>query len=99
MSHDFLVYVGPYLSGTQFLIFLFRVMGARIGYDVILPHIGCLTDPHLVTIGDHVRLNMGAYIQVRYGSIVPSSIFYICFYFISSVTHSNNVCSNWLPSL
>ena len=36
MFHDFLVYVGPYLSGTQFLIFFFRAIGARIGYDVIL---------------------------------------------------------------
>ncbi|CAF1341080.1 unnamed protein product, partial [Rotaria sordida] len=22
-----------------------------------------LTDPHLVTVGDHVRLNIGAYVQ------------------------------------
>ncbi|CAF3978740.1 unnamed protein product [Adineta steineri] len=49
--------------GTQFLIILFRAIGARIGSDVILSHINCLTDPHLVTIEDHVRLNMGAYIQ------------------------------------
>ena len=50
-------------------------MGARIGCGVILSNINCLTDPHLVTIGDHVRLNMGVHIQVRYDSVVHSSIF------------------------
>ena len=66
MYYDFLIHVGPYLSGTQFLVFLYRALGARIGCDVILSEINCLTDPHLATIGDHVRLNRGAYIQVIY---------------------------------
>ena len=65
---DFFVYAGSYLSGTQFLILLFRAIGVRIGYDVILPHITCFTDPYLVTIGDHVCLNIDAYIQVWYDS-------------------------------
>jgi hypothetical protein len=64
--NDFYVFVAPYLSGTQVLVYLFRVLGAQIGCDVILPNIRCLTDPHLVTIGDHVRLNTCAYIQVRH---------------------------------
>ena len=65
LTIDFSLIVGPYLSRTQFLIFLFRILGAQIGFDVILPDINCLTDPHLVTIGNHVRLNTRAYIQVR----------------------------------
>ncbi|CAF1262505.1 unnamed protein product [Rotaria sordida] len=48
---------------TQFLVFLFRVLGAQIGSDVILPDISCLTDLHLVNIGNHVRLSKSAVIQ------------------------------------
>ncbi|CAF3917459.1 unnamed protein product [Rotaria sordida] len=65
LMSEFSAFVGPYLSGTQFLVFLFRMLGAQIGSDVILPDIRCLTDPHLVNVGDHVRLNMGAYIQAH----------------------------------
>ncbi|CAF1481617.1 unnamed protein product [Adineta ricciae] len=60
---DFFIFVGPYLSGTQFLVFFYRALGAQIGCDVILPHISCLTDPDLATIGDHVRLQRGAHVQ------------------------------------
>ncbi|CAF5161835.1 unnamed protein product, partial [Rotaria magnacalcarata] len=35
----------------------------RIGHDAILSDKQCLTDPQFVTIGDHVRFNMGACIQ------------------------------------
>jgi non-ribosomal peptide synthetase-like protein len=66
LTIDLFTFVGPYLSGTQYLVFLFRALGARIGCDVILPDINCVTDPHLTTIGDHVRLNIGAHIQVKY---------------------------------
>jgi hypothetical protein len=62
---DFFAYIGPYLTGTQYSVFLFRALGARIGQDVILPGIDCFSEPHLVTIGDHVRLNMKAWIQVK----------------------------------
>ncbi|CAF1567508.1 unnamed protein product, partial [Rotaria sordida] len=41
------------------------ILGAQIGSDVILSDIRCLTDPHLVNIGDHVRLNMGASVQAH----------------------------------
>ncbi|CAF1168864.1 unnamed protein product [Adineta steineri] len=61
--NDFYVLVGSYLSGTQYLVFLYRILGAEIGFDVILPNITCVTDPHLTTIGNHVRLHMGAHVQ------------------------------------
>ncbi|CAF3778139.1 unnamed protein product [Rotaria sp. Silwood1] len=60
---DFHYCIGPFLSGTQYLNFLYRALGTSIGYDVILHDISSLVDPHLVTIGDHVRLNIGAYVQ------------------------------------
>jgi hypothetical protein len=63
---DFFTFFGSYMSGTQYLVLLFRALGAQIGCDVILSDINCITDPHLTTIGDHVRLNIGAHVQVRY---------------------------------
>jgi acetyltransferase-like isoleucine patch superfamily enzyme len=63
---DFFVFLSPYLSGTQFLVFLFRVFGAQIGSDVIISDDSCVVDPQLVSIGDHVRLYRNAYIQVRH---------------------------------
>jgi acetyltransferase-like isoleucine patch superfamily enzyme len=63
---DFFVFLYPYLSGTQFLVFLFRVFGAQIGSDVIISDDGCVVDPQLVSIGDHVRLHRHARIQVRH---------------------------------
>ncbi len=77
---DFFVFLGPYLSGTQLLVFLFRILGAQIGSDVIISDIICLTDPHLVSIGDHVRLHKNAYIQVRYISMAFSFIVSFFFY-------------------
>jgi acetyltransferase-like isoleucine patch superfamily enzyme len=61
---EFNIFVSPFLSQTQYLVFLFRALGARIGQDVILPTTDCLTDPPLVTIGDHVRLHREAWLQV-----------------------------------
>ncbi|UJR22123.1 hypothetical protein I4U23_025187, partial [Adineta vaga] len=60
---DFYTFVGPFLSRTQYLVYVFRGFGARIGCDVILPDIGCLTDPYLTTLGNHIRLQTGAHIQ------------------------------------
>ncbi|UJR18968.1 hypothetical protein I4U23_022097 [Adineta vaga] len=60
---EFNIFIGPFLSGTQYLVHLFRILGAHIGQDVILPTIGCLTDPHLITIGNHVRLQTEACLQ------------------------------------
>ncbi len=84
---DFFVFPGLYLSGTQFLVFLFRVFGAQIGSDVIISDISCLTDPYLVSIGDHVRLHKNAYIQVRYISMTFSFILTIISV-LSSVPHN-----------
>jgi hypothetical protein len=67
---DFYVSLGSYLSGTQFLVFLFRALDAQIGSDVIISDISCLIDPHLVSISDHVRLHRNAYIQVKHIFIV-----------------------------
>ena len=66
LESDFYDFVGSYLSGTQFLVFLFRILGARIGSDVIIGDITCLTDPQLVSIGNHIRLHRHAHIQVRH---------------------------------
>ncbi|CAF0940774.1 unnamed protein product [Adineta ricciae] len=61
--YDFYNLIAPFLSGTQYLVYVFRGLGARIGRDVILPDIKCLIDPYLTTIGNHVRLQTGAYIE------------------------------------
>jgi acetyltransferase-like isoleucine patch superfamily enzyme len=63
---DFFDVPNSYLSGTQFLVFIFRIFGAQIGSDVIISDLSCIADPHLVSIGDHVRLHRNAYIQVRH---------------------------------
>lgn len=61
---DFFSFIDPFLARTQFLVAFFRLLGARIGQNVILPSIACVTEPHLVAIGDHVRLHAEAYLQV-----------------------------------
>jgi acetyltransferase-like isoleucine patch superfamily enzyme len=63
---NFSEFVGPYMSGTQYLVFFLRTLGAQIGCDVILSDYYYIVEPHLTTIGDHVRLNRGALVQVRY---------------------------------
>ncbi|CAF4565110.1 unnamed protein product [Rotaria socialis] len=63
ITDDFDRFIAPFICRTQFLVFLYRALGARIGHDVILSDRQCLTDPQLVTIGDHVRFNTGACIQ------------------------------------
>jgi acetyltransferase-like isoleucine patch superfamily enzyme len=66
LMSDFSKFVGPYLSGTQYLVFFYRTLGTQIGCDVILSDNYCIADPQFTTIGDHVRLNSGALVQVRY---------------------------------
>ncbi|CAF1502925.1 unnamed protein product [Adineta ricciae] len=60
---DFVTFIGPFLARTQFLVLLLRGLGADIGRDVLLSDIGCLLDPQLTTIGDHVRFHTGSTIQ------------------------------------
>lgn len=62
---DFNIFIAPFISRTQYLVILYRALGAQIGQGVLLSDITCLTDPQLVTIQDYVRLNTGASIQVK----------------------------------
>ncbi len=88
---DFFTFVGSYMAGTQYLVYLFRAFGAQIGCDVILPDTSCITDPHLTTIGDPVRLNIGAHVQVIYFLWHTVQLTF-SFLFIFSATHSNEGC-------
>ncbi|CAF3809785.1 unnamed protein product, partial [Adineta steineri] len=62
LAEDLQVFICSFLGYTQWLIRLFRVFGAKIGNNVILPNIYSLPDANMVTIGDHVRLNIHAHI-------------------------------------
>jgi acetyltransferase-like isoleucine patch superfamily enzyme len=91
VKNDVFMFIGPFLSGTQFLVYIFRALNAQIGNDVILPNAKCITDPHRVMICHHVRLHAGAYIQVRH--------YFYCIhhYFLNHflrVIHSNSVFLN-----
>jgi acetyltransferase-like isoleucine patch superfamily enzyme len=72
LRKDHLTFIDPFIGNTQWLIRLFRALGARIGNGVILSDFSCLTDYDLITIGDHVRLNTHANIQVtnKFGVIL-----------------------------
>ncbi|CAF1551551.1 unnamed protein product, partial [Adineta steineri] len=63
MSQDYEQFICPFLGNTQWLIRLFRAYGAHIGENTIIPDISSITDYHLMTIEDNVRLNMGTQIQ------------------------------------
>ncbi|CAF1524215.1 unnamed protein product, partial [Adineta steineri] len=63
LTQDFVQFICPFLNNTQWLIRLFRAFGAHIGEGVVLPDFSCITDYHLITIEDNVRLNMHANIQ------------------------------------
>ncbi|CAF1193693.1 unnamed protein product [Adineta steineri] len=56
-------FICPFLGNTQWLIRLFRAYGAHIGENTIMPTIFSITDYHLMTIGDDVRLNALTQIQ------------------------------------
>ena len=66
MFMDFKSTVSKFIDGTQWLTYLYRGMGAKIGRDVILSNFNNLTEPQLITIHDHVRISDAASIQVRY---------------------------------
>ncbi|CAF3482839.1 unnamed protein product, partial [Adineta steineri] len=63
LRQDHQQFICPFLGNTQWLINLFRALGAHIGEGVIIPDFSCLTDYHLITIENDVRLNMHANIQ------------------------------------
>ncbi|CAF1312241.1 unnamed protein product [Adineta steineri] len=58
INQDHEQFICPFLGNTQWLIRLFRVGGAHIGKNSIVADISCLTDFHLITIGDDTRLNV-----------------------------------------
>ncbi|CAF4469102.1 unnamed protein product, partial [Adineta steineri] len=63
VNQDYAHFICPFLANSQWLIRLFRVYGAHIGEDTIMPDISSITDYHLMAIGDNVRLNVGTQIQ------------------------------------
>ncbi|CAF1216376.1 unnamed protein product [Adineta steineri] len=63
ISQDHAQFICPFLGNTQWLIRLFRAYGAHIGENTIMPAIFSITDYHLMTIGDDVRLHVGTQIQ------------------------------------
>ncbi|CAF0774841.1 unnamed protein product [Adineta steineri] len=63
MSQDYEQFICPFLGNTQWLIRLFRAYGAHIGENTIMHDISSITDYHLMSIGDNVRLNAGTQIQ------------------------------------
>ncbi|CAF0980449.1 unnamed protein product [Adineta steineri] len=76
---DHEIFICTFLGNTQWLIRLFRAYGANIGNNVILPDVCSIFDYNLVTIGDHVRLNMNAIIvghtfEQRILKLVPVTV-------------------------
>ena len=66
LMQDYTELICLFLGNTQWLIRFFRVFGAHIGENVIIPDASCLTDYHLITVGNDVRLNKHVQIQVNY---------------------------------
>ncbi|CAF4017821.1 unnamed protein product, partial [Adineta steineri] len=60
LGEDHRIFICLFLGNTQWLIRLFRAYGANIGNNVIIPDFYSIFDYNLVTIGDHVRLNINA---------------------------------------
>ncbi|CAF1107439.1 unnamed protein product [Adineta steineri] len=63
MSQDHAQFICPSLGNTQWLIRLFRAYGAHIGENTIMPDIFSITDYHLMTVGDNVRVNVRTQMQ------------------------------------
>ncbi|CAF3839123.1 unnamed protein product [Adineta steineri] len=63
ISQDHAQFICPFLGNTQWLNRLFRAYGAHIGENTVMPAISSITDYHLMSIGDGVRLNVGTQIQ------------------------------------
>ncbi|CAF0897146.1 unnamed protein product [Adineta steineri] len=79
ITQDHEQFICPFLGYTQWLIRLFRACGAHIGENSIVADISCLTDFHLITIGDDARLNMRSQIlchsfEQRILKLAPVSI-------------------------
>jgi hypothetical protein len=64
LVNDFILSVGPFLGGTQWLNILLNAFGATIHGTAIIADIDCIDDPHIIQIGSHVRIDQRARIQV-----------------------------------
>jgi hypothetical protein len=64
LVNDFILCLGPFLGGTQWLNILLNAFGATIHRTVIIADIDCIDDPHMIQIGSHVRIDQRARIQV-----------------------------------
>ena len=61
---DYYLLVAIFLGGTQWLVYVLRNSGAKIGQNVILSDFFNLLDLQLLNIGDHVRMHSTAVVQV-----------------------------------
>ncbi|CAF1082413.1 unnamed protein product [Adineta steineri] len=79
LGEDHRIFICSFLGNTQWLIRFFRTCGANIGNNVILPDVSSIFDYNLVTIRDHVRLNVNAHIvchtfEQRILKLVPVTV-------------------------
>ncbi|CAF1535542.1 unnamed protein product, partial [Adineta steineri] len=93
LEEDHEIFICPFLGNTQWLIRLFRIYGANIGNNVILPDVSSIFDYNLVTIGDHVRLNINAIIvchtfEQRILKLVPVTVGNSCILMSGSIVMS-----------
>ncbi|CAF4131963.1 unnamed protein product, partial [Adineta steineri] len=93
LEEDHRIFICSFLGNTQWLIRYFRACGANIGNNVIIPDVSSLFDYHLVTIGDHVRLNINAHIvchtfEQRILKLVPVTVGNSCILMSNSIVMS-----------
>ncbi|CAF4065936.1 unnamed protein product, partial [Adineta steineri] len=79
LEEDHRMFICSFLGYTQWLVRFFRTCGANIGDNVILPDVSSIFDYNLVTIGDHVRLNIHAHItchtfEQRIFKLIPVTV-------------------------
>ncbi|CAF4084941.1 unnamed protein product, partial [Adineta steineri] len=93
LQEDHRIFICSFLGNTQWLIRFFRAYGANIGNNVIIPDVSSLFDYDLVTIGDHVRLNINAHIvchtfEQRILKLVPVTVGNSCILMSGSIVMS-----------
>ncbi|CAF1161511.1 unnamed protein product [Adineta steineri] len=93
LERDYRIFSCSFLGNTQWLIRFFRAYGANIGNNVIIPDVSSLFDYDLVTIGDHVRLNINAHIvchtfEQRILKLVPVTVGNSCILMSGSIVMS-----------
>ncbi|CAF4261970.1 unnamed protein product [Rotaria socialis] len=60
-----LLVVDHFFGGTQWLVIFLRLMGCKIGRNVIINDFSTILDPQLIQIGDNVRIGFTAVIQAH----------------------------------